>query len=84
MKHHCYFPWCEHPVVAHVNSSNSDYIYRYCAKHYDEFGPDAPRTAIIAPDIPADEVIRLRAHIDEARDDPDYSIVVSYEAYWDK
>jgi hypothetical protein len=84
MKHHCYFPWCERPVVSHVNSSNSDHIYRYCAEHFDQFDPDRlgrPKL-IIAPDIPAEEVMQLRAHIDEAVSDPDYSVLVSYEQDW--
>jgi hypothetical protein len=32
--------------------------------------------------IPADEVMMLRAHIDEVRDDPDYSVLISYECNW--
>jgi hypothetical protein len=40
--------------------------------------------SIILPflNFPADEVMRLRAHIDEAITDPDYSVVVSYECEW--
>lgn len=38
---------------------------------------------IIAPGIPASELMALRAHIDEAKDDPDYDVVISYECHWD-
>jgi len=40
-------------------------------------------TAIIAPDVSAAEIMALRAHIDEAISDPDYSVVISYEYTWD-
>ena len=43
-----------------------------------------PKTLVIAPDIPASEVMALRAHIDEAKADPDYSVVLNYEARWDE
>jgi hypothetical protein len=43
-----------------------------------------PKTLIIAPDIPASEVMALRAHVDEAKADPDYSVVLNYEARWDE
>ncbi len=43
-----------------------------------------PKRLIVAPDIPASEVIALRAHIDEAIADPDYSVVVNYECRWDE
>src|SRR5208337_1187002 len=43
-----------------------------------------PKRLIVAPDIPANEVIALRAHIDEAISDPDYSVVVNYECRWDE
>ncbi len=43
-----------------------------------------PKTMVIAPDIPASEVMALRAHIDEAKSDPDYSVVLNYEARWDE
>jgi hypothetical protein len=43
-----------------------------------------PKTMVIAPDIPPSEVMALRAHIDEAKSDPDYSVVLNYEARWDE
>jgi hypothetical protein len=43
-----------------------------------------PKTMVIAPDIPASEVQALRAHIDEAKSDPDYTIVVNYDAQWNE
>jgi hypothetical protein len=39
---------------------------------------------IVAPSIPVEELMLLRAHIDEAIDDPDYTVVVSYECVWDE
>ena len=43
-----------------------------------------PKTLVIAPDIPAVEVQALRAHIDEAKSDPDYTIVVNYDCQWNE
>jgi hypothetical protein len=43
-----------------------------------------PKTLVIAPDIPPAEVMALRAHVDEAKADPDYSVVLNYEARWDE
>ena len=43
-----------------------------------------PKTLVTAPGVPASELMALRAHIDEAKADPDYSIVVNYEARWDE
>jgi hypothetical protein len=43
-----------------------------------------PKTMVVAPDIPASEVQALRAHIDEAKSDPDYTIVVNYDAQWNE
>ncbi len=43
-----------------------------------------PKRLIVAPDIPASEVMALRAHVDEAIADPDYSVVVNYECHWDE
>ena len=43
-----------------------------------------PKMLIIAPDIPPSEVMALRAHVDEAKADPDYSVVLNYEARWDE
>lgn len=41
-----------------------------------------PKTLVVAPSIPVSEVAALRAHIDEAKADPDYTIVVNYECTW--
>jgi hypothetical protein len=43
-----------------------------------------PKTFIVAPGISPNEVLVLRAHADEAKSDPDYTIVVNYEARWDE
>jgi len=43
-----------------------------------------PKTLIVAPEIPTSEVLALRAHVDEAKADPDYSVVVNYECRWDE
>ena len=43
-----------------------------------------PKTFIVAPGISSNEVLTLRAHADEAKSDPDYTIVVNYEARWDE
>src|SRR5271166_5909033 len=43
-----------------------------------------PKTMVIAPGIPTSEVMALRAHIDEAKADPDYSVVLNYEARWEE
>jgi hypothetical protein len=43
-----------------------------------------PKTMVIAPGIPTAEVLALRAHVDEAKADPDYSVVLNYEARWDE
>lgn len=41
-----------------------------------------PYKMVIDPTIPASEMMALRAHIDEAKNDPDYDIVWSYQADW--
>jgi len=43
-----------------------------------------PKTLVVAPDIPPSEVMALRAHIDEAKSDPDYSVVLNYDATWNE
>jgi hypothetical protein len=43
-----------------------------------------PKTLVVAPDIPITEVTTLRAHIDEAKADPDYSVIVNYECQWNE
>ncbi len=43
-----------------------------------------PKRLIVAPEIPASEVLALRAHIDEAVADPDYTVVVNYECQWNE
>jgi hypothetical protein len=40
-------------------------------------------SAFIAPTFSASEIMALRAHIDEAKNDPDYDVVISYEYRWD-
>jgi hypothetical protein len=72
MKHACGITHCERPAVCSV--------WRdcwLCAEHYDEMYPNGwlPGDPIVAPDIPAEEIMALRAHIDEAKGDPDYSII---------
>lgn len=39
---------------------------------------------VIAPHVTPSEIMALRAHIDEAVTDPDYSVVISYECRWDE
>jgi len=43
-----------------------------------------PKTLVVADDIPISEVTILRAHIDEAKADPDYSVVVNYACQWNE
>ena len=43
-----------------------------------------PKTMVTAPGIPTTEVMALRAHIDEAKADPDYSVVLNYDANWNE
>lgn len=43
-----------------------------------------PKRLIIAPGIAASEVLTLRAHVDEAVADPDYTIVVNYDCTWNE
>jgi len=43
-----------------------------------------PMRLVIPPWCGASEVMALRAHIDEAVTDPDYSVVLSYECRWDE
>ena len=43
-----------------------------------------PMKLVIPPWCGASEVMALRAHIDEAVTDPDYSVVLSYECRWDE
>jgi hypothetical protein len=43
-----------------------------------------PKRLIVAPEIPPSEVMALRAHIDEAVADPDYTVVVNYECQWNE
>jgi len=45
---------------------------------------DLPRRLVIPPCAFASEIMALRAHIDEAVTDPDYSVVLSYECRWDE
>ena len=41
-----------------------------------------PITLVVAPEAPVQELDALRVHIDEAKHDPDYTIVVNYEVTW--
>jgi hypothetical protein len=43
-----------------------------------------PKKLIVAPNIPASEIIHLRAHVDEAGPcGPDYSVVTNYVCNWE-
>jgi len=42
-----------------------------------------PKKLVVPPHISASEILALRAHIDEAITDPDYSVVISYECNWE-
>jgi hypothetical protein len=41
-----------------------------------------PKTVIVAPGITPQEATVLRSHADEAKSDPDYTVVLNYEATW--
>ena len=43
-----------------------------------------PKTVIIAPGISPQEAAVLRSHADEAKADPDYTLVLTYEATWNE
>lgn len=43
-----------------------------------------PKTLIVAKDAPVAELDALRVHVDEAKADPDYTIVVNYEVQWNE
>jgi hypothetical protein len=43
-----------------------------------------PKTLIVAPGVGGAELIAIRAHIDEAKADPDYTVVVNYECTWNE
>ena len=43
-----------------------------------------PKRLIVAPECPTSELAALRAHIDEAIADPDYTIVVNYDCQWNE
>jgi hypothetical protein len=43
-----------------------------------------PKTLIVAPGVGGGELLALRAHIDEAKADPDYTVVVNYECTWNE
>ena len=43
-----------------------------------------PKTLVVAPDAPVQELDALRVHVDEAKSDPDYTIVVNYEVTWNE
>ena len=41
-----------------------------------------PITFVVAEDVPESELLALRVQIDEAKHDPDFSIVVNYQCTW--
>lgn len=43
-----------------------------------------PKTLIVAPGVSASQLMELRAHADEAKADPDYTIAVNYECRWEE
>lgn len=43
-----------------------------------------PKTLVVAPEVSTSELIALRGHIDEAKSDPDYTVVVNYECQWNE
>ncbi len=43
-----------------------------------------PKTLIVAPDVPISELEALRVNVDEAKADPDYTIVVNYDVTWNE
>jgi hypothetical protein len=43
-----------------------------------------PKTLISAPNVPQTELLQLRAHVDEAKADPDYTVIVNYECTWNE
>jgi hypothetical protein len=43
-----------------------------------------PKTLITAPGVSEVQVAQLRAHADEAKADPDYTIVTNYEVTWNE
>ena len=43
-----------------------------------------PKTLIVAPEVSVAELDALRVHVDEAKADPDYTIVVNYDVTWNE
>jgi len=43
-----------------------------------------PKTLITAPGVSEVQIAQLRAHADEAKSDPDYTIVCNYEVTWNE
>jgi hypothetical protein len=43
-----------------------------------------PKTVVVAPGINLGELNALRAHIDEAKADPDYTVCLNYEMTWNE
>lgn len=43
-----------------------------------------PKTLIVAPGINASEMMALRGHVDEAKADPDYTVIVNYDCTWNE
>lgn len=42
--------------------------------------PDVPVTLVVAPGIPTSERLALELHVKEAIQDPDYAVILNYEA----
>lgn len=43
-----------------------------------------PKTLVVAPNVSNSELMALRGHIDEAKSDPDYTVVVNYDCTWNE
>jgi hypothetical protein len=44
--------------------------------------PNDPPKVVPSPPLSTEEIMRLRAHIDEAKTDPDYDCIWSHQADW--
>jgi thymidylate synthase ThyX len=51
-------------------------------EHIAQVPESGARTLVTAPGCPPEELERLRKHIDEAKADPDYTIVCNYDVNW--
>jgi hypothetical protein len=43
-----------------------------------------PKTLVVAPNISTGELMALRGHVDGAKADPDYSVILNYECQWNE